>query len=1087
MVETLLARGSSPTLLTATHCQTPLHLAARNSHDSVVKSLLRVGLGNWVDARDARGVTPLMEAFFIPTPFPIPLAVVEQDDSSQIKRRIAILLALIGAGANPDGIPLHRAVEAVATTPEMSDVVLALVRAGASLGVTDGEGNTPLHVVARLGNRTITQAMLEDSSLSPDTVRVLVGVLNAQGKTASQVAAAAGHPHLATLLEPYFENGRHAGGIDGPGPAHGHDNVDTNYYTASASEASPEYLADNMNSELGRAQSDNEGLTELHLAARNGQENRVAELIDAAPFLIAETDDDTGGTPLHEAAKSGHVDVVEMLLARGASVDSRNRYGETPLYLAAAWGHSSVARRLLECGADPGACNGEGESPQDVMATRSDVAMWEMVVGLRIRRAAARGDVAGVRAALLDDASCVSLADPETGDTALHLAARCGGRDTVIAILDHVGLHVHVGSDDGLSNAGRLLRARNRGGDEPLHAAARAGQNEAIQALLHAPALADPDAPNGDQDGAIHVAASEGWTETLRVLVQAGADVDRRGGRGGTALGDAACDGNAAVVRTLLELGADPDAKNSYDGNAPLHQVALWGRPGESGEVVAALLEFGADPFALNDAGQTFKDIALANAHLSALSVIPSAPPSSQMSGPTLTKLSSVNVGNFEKSLFGSDLVSNNNNSLPPFSNPSLKRSDSGRPVAPGVPLLAVRRETKCPESPFMVSLGDQPLNAENGGHSENNESINHRLRGEAHGEVDGARLSGEAARDNRHDFVVAEDRLLIQPDRIRIDGTYSLGEGSYGKVYRGTFDGSKVAIKVLKASFEGEGNEFSQRAVEDFKRELMVMERMRHRNIQELRGYVMTDVGPGLVSEYYARGSLVDVLKRAARGGNSSHVSSKEKITWVRLIGFAVDIAAGMLHMHNQRPEPIVHRDLKASNCFVDEHWRVLVGDFGMTQIFGGLQDQKRSMASSTELQNPRWMAPELMMGVHVVCTTATDVYSFGMLLYELLTWHAPWPTTATWAIRNRVGQGLRPPLPGIDAIPAPDTTEFEESGHLQRFVELMQRCWAQNPAHRPAFREIHSVLEKILDEVYAELRAPKKDTVGELSLIEL
>jgi ankyrin repeat protein len=1085
MADTLLTRGSSPTVLTTTQCQTPLHLAARNSHDSVVKSLLRVGLGSWVDARDARGVTPLMEAFFIPIPFPLPplddptgnanAHPQELDRSSQTDRRITILLALIAAGANPDGIPLHRAVEAVATTPKMSDVVLAMVRAGASLGITDGGGNTPLHVACCVGNLAIVRAMLQDSSLSPDTVRVLVGMVNAQGKTARQVAVASGYPELAHVLDGNTQSDHIAedwpmnnGDVDGDIDGHFINSLDAT-------------IIGEDNEDLLRNENDNEGLTELHLAARHGQENKVAELIDTAPFLIAETDQDTGGTPLHEAAKSGHVEVVEMLLARGASVDSRNRYGETPLFLAAAWGHNTVARRLLECGADPCACNGEGRSPQDVVASRSDVAMWEMLVGLRLRRAAARGDVAGVRAALVEDASCVSLSDPETGDTALHLAARCGGRDTVIAIMDHVGLHVQ---GDGVSDMDRLLRIRNRAGDEPLHAAARAGQNGAIQALLlQAPVIADPDAPNGDQDGAIHVAAGEGWIETLRVLVQAGADVDRRGGRGGTALGDAACDGNAAVVRTLLELGADPDAKNSYDGNAPLHQVALWGRPGESGEVVAALLEFGADALALNDAGQTFKDIALANSHLSALSVIPSAPPPGSM-----MENSKKYVPWVQEKV--SSIVAVDGARVFPShpAQPSLKRSDSGRPVAPGVPLRAVRRETECPKSPFMVSLEDCPLYIEDGSSKNGNgEPIG---GNETKGEVDGAELQGEGREVKQHEFVVVEDRLLIEPDRIRIDGTYSLGEGSYGKVYRGTFDGSKVAIKVLKASFEGEGKAVAQRAVEDFKRELMVMERMRHRNIQELRGYVMTDVGPGLVSEYYARGSLVDVLKRASRRGNSTRTTA-ERITWVRLIGFAVDVAAGMLHMHNQRPAPIVHRDLKASNCFVDEHWRVLVGDFGMTQIFGGFQDQKGSV-SNVELQNPRWLAPELMGGVSAVndgaaYTTATDVYSFGMLMYELLTWHAPWPTTTTWAIRNRVGQGLRPPLPTVDAVPAPDTPEFESSGHLQRFIGLMERCWAQNPDMRPAFREIHSALEKILDEVYAELRAPKKDTADEPSLIEL
>lgn len=233
-------------------------------------------------------------------------------------------------------------------------------------------------------------------------------------------------------------------------------------------------------------------------------------------------------------------------------------------------------------------------------------------------------------------------------------------------------------------------------------------------------------------------------------------------------------------------------------------------------------------------------------------------------------------------------------------------------------------------------------------------------------------------------------------------------------------------------------------------------MARLHHDNIAEVRGFAfLPELGPVLVSKYYSRGSLATLLKQGLR--NPKYAND---LQWDRRLQFAYDIASAMICMHTKNP-PVIHRDLKACNCFVDGDWNVYVGDFGLSKGVASHDHSRIASSSSIGATNPRWLAPEIRLEGEDNYSTASDVYSYGMLLFEMLTMNVPWPRMSVWTIRNIVPQGQRPELPhSVKSMPGcpEDNERFAVSGALEDYLNLMQDCWAQEPHDRPAnFKEVH------------------------------
>ncbi|EER97120.1 serine/threonine-protein kinase STY17 [Sorghum bicolor] len=265
------------------------------------------------------------------------------------------------------------------------------------------------------------------------------------------------------------------------------------------------------------------------------------------------------------------------------------------------------------------------------------------------------------------------------------------------------------------------------------------------------------------------------------------------------------------------------------------------------------------------------------------------------------------------------------------------------------------------------------------------------------------------------------------------------VASGSYGDLYRGTYCSQDVAIKVLKPE---RINADMQR---EFAQEVYIMRKVRHKNVVQFIGASTKPPNLCIITEFMSSGSVYDYLHK-----------HKGVFKLPALVGVAMDVSKGMNYLHQNN---IIHRDLKTANLLMDENGTVKVADFGVARV------KAQSGVMTAETGTYRWMAPEVIE--HKPYDHKADVFSFGILLWELLTGKIPYEyLTPLQAAVGVVQKGLRPTIP--------------KHTHA-RLSELLQKCWQQDPAQRPDFSEILETLQRIAEEVGDEHEGKHKDrTLG-------
>jgi len=286
--------------------------------------------------------------------------------------------------------------------------------------------------------------------------------------------------------------------------------------------------------------------------------------------------------------------------------------------------------------------------------------------------------------------------------------------------------------------------------------------------------------------------------------------------------------------------------------------------------------------------------------------------------------------------------------------------------------------------------------------------------------------------------------------DLSKLDIRHVIAHGTYGTVFRGTYDNQEVAVKLLDWGEDGVATTAETAALRaSFQQEVAVWHKLSHPNVTNFIGASMGTSNlkiPGknpsvddnvalppraccVVVEYLPGGTLKQYLIRNRR----------RKLAFKVVIQLALDLSGGLSYLHSKK---IVHRDVKTENMLLDANRTLKIADFGVARV---------------EAQNPRdmtgetgtlgYMAPEVLEGKPY--NRRCDVYSFGICLWEIYCCDMPYPDLSFVDVSSAVVlQNLRPEIPRC----CPTS-----------LANIMKRCWDGNAMKRPEMDEVVRMLEAI------------------------
>ncbi|XP_053306575.1 proto-oncogene tyrosine-protein kinase receptor Ret [Spea bombifrons] len=299
--------------------------------------------------------------------------------------------------------------------------------------------------------------------------------------------------------------------------------------------------------------------------------------------------------------------------------------------------------------------------------------------------------------------------------------------------------------------------------------------------------------------------------------------------------------------------------------------------------------------------------------------------------------------------------------------------------------------------------------------------------------------------------FKIAEDPKWEFPRKNLVLGK-TLGEGEFGKVVKATAFRLKgkagyttVAVKMLKESA-------SPSELRDLLSEFNLLKQVNHPHVIKLYGACTQDGPLHLIVEYAKYGSLRSFLRESRKVGpssgdsnrNSSYLDNPDEraLTMGDLISFAWQISRGMQYLAEMK---LVHRDLAARNVLVAEGRKMKISDFGLSR---DVYEEDSYVKRSKGRIPVKWMAIESLFD-HIY-TTQSDVWSFGVLLWEIVTLGGnPYPGIAPERLFNLLKTGYR--------MEKPENCSDE-------MYNLMLKCWKQEPDKRQTFGEISKELEKMM-----------------------
>ena len=282
------------------------------------------------------------------------------------------------------------------------------------------------------------------------------------------------------------------------------------------------------------------------------------------------------------------------------------------------------------------------------------------------------------------------------------------------------------------------------------------------------------------------------------------------------------------------------------------------------------------------------------------------------------------------------------------------------------------------------------------------------------------------------------------------------IGRGNMGEVYLGMWRGTRVAIKGMLGSWAKNVD-----MIKRFKEEIDIMNKLHHPNILMFIGAVLDnfDLGeegkaaevpssPGKKKDVWKKkggkggaeeGAAYLVTEFCENGNMADFLQSDRTMTWKMRLSMMTDTARGMLYLHGKAG--IIQRDLKSENLLIDEYTNIKIADFGLSRALAPEGDM------GTFCGTPTHVAPEIVRQEDY--SEKADVFSFGIIMWELTTREQPYPGYEGLQVAYKVAnENLRPPVPSYCP---------------EEIAQLMVLCWDDDQHKRPTYKEVMNTLLEV------------------------
>lgn len=327
----------------------------------------------------------------------------------------------------------------------------------------------------------------------------------------------------------------------------------------------------------------------------------------------------------------------------------------------------------------------------------------------------------------------------------------------------------------------------------------------------------------------------------------------------------------------------------------------------------------------------------------------------------------------------------------------------------------------------------------------------------------------------------------FIEPySKQNIDMSMKYGNGSEGNIYKGKGEHRGRAYKIISHKIDFKDLEIDNEvslipdgqnsknpilnspppnehiiskkiSLNELFGHIKILVHTNHQHIVNFYGICLDPLV--IIMEFCEKGSLCSYIREFTKLKKLKPTEFHKKYSFKIILRLLKQIAEAMIYLHSEKN--IVHGDLKPSNILLDKNSAIKITDFGFAHVLNKAPIKSTTSDTITRhgVTNPQWLAPEVLCGE--AYSKKADVYSFSMIMWELLALEKPWQKFNDGRKGKRLFNEISKIIMEGKKLDIPDNLENESNVIYCRYIKLMEQCWNDIPESRPSFETIYTVIE--------------------------